>query len=126
MILPARTSRAPIGCGSLPSDAATTPPRSKQTVAGRLPQLGGDAQHSALPAQVEQLEDVLDVQLLEGSLERHGHPAEAAKMCWRSRAERARLRACAAYGPDGSSCTTRSHASTAWSKWRWRASAAPW
>ena len=35
-------------------------------------------------------------------------------MCWRSRAERARLRACAAYGPAGSSCTTRSHASTAW------------
>ena len=37
-----------------------------------LPQLGGDAQHPGLPAQVEQLEDVLDVQVLERSLERHG------------------------------------------------------
>ncbi len=37
-----------------------------------LPELGRHAQHPALPAQVEQLEDVLDVQVLEWSLERHG------------------------------------------------------
>ena len=43
-------------------------------VAGGLPQLGGDAQHPALPAQVEQLEDVLDVEILEGALERHRSP----------------------------------------------------
>ena len=98
VILPSRTRRAPSGCGSLPTAAATTPPRSKQTVAGGLPQLGRHPQDAALPAQVEQLEDVLDVQLLERALERHGQPAEAAKMCCRSRAERARLRACGGVG----------------------------
>src|SRR6185312_15128895 len=90
-----------------------------------LPELGRHAQHPALPAQVEQLEDVLDVQVLERSLERHRQATEAAKMCCRSRADRARVRAWLAYGPPGSSCTTRSQACTAWSNCRWRARAAP-
>src|SRR5256885_9876266 len=35
-------------------------------------QLGGDAQHARLAAQVEQLEDVVDAELAERSLDRHG------------------------------------------------------
>ena len=50
----------------------------------------------------------------------------AAKMCCRSRAERARLRASVAKGPSGSSWMTRSQACTAWSNCRCRAKQVPW
>src|SRR6266550_4013492 len=40
----------------------------------RLAKLRRHPQHTALPPQIEQLEDVLNVQLLERSLERHRSP----------------------------------------------------
>ena len=61
-----------MGCRSLPSAADTTPPRSKQIVAADLTQLRRHPEHAALPSQVQELEHVLDVQLLERALERHG------------------------------------------------------
>ena len=62
---------------------------------------------------------------LSGPSSATGQPTDAAKMCCRSRADRARVRAWAAYGPAGSSWTTRSQACTAWSNCRCRARAAP-
>ena len=94
--------------------------------AGRLPQLGGDPQHAALPAQVEQLEDVLDVQILERCPRVPRPSPPRPRRCAGGRARSARASAPAtAYGPPGSSWTTRSHACTAWSNCRCRASAAP-
>ena len=72
MILPVRMRRAPSGCGIAPDRRGHHAAAVEADGAGGLPELRGHAQHSALPAQVEQLEDVLDVQVLERSLERHG------------------------------------------------------
>src|SRR3989449_11357854 len=80
---------------------------------GVVPPLGGDAQHAGLPAQVEQLEDVMDPELAQRAFDRHGYAASEAKMCCRSSAVRACMRARCANGPLGSSRVTRSHAWTA-------------
>ena len=94
--------------------------------AGGLPQLGGDPQDAALPAQVEQLEDVLDVELLERCPRVPRLSPPRPRRCAGDRARSARGSGPATRtGPPGSSCTTRSHACTAWSNCRCRASAAP-
>src|SRR3989441_7650104 len=80
---------------------------------GVVPHLGGNAQHAGLPAQVEQLEDVMDPELAQRAFDRHGYAASEAKMCCRSSAVRACMRARCANGPLGSSRVTRSHAWTA-------------
>src|SRR5207247_653018 len=69
---------------------------------GVVPHLGGDAQHAGLPAQVEQLEDVMDPELAQLAFDRHGYAASEAKMCCRSSAVRACMRARCANGPLGS------------------------
>src|SRR3954449_3863260 len=98
VILPSRTRREPIGWSSLPGGGGPTAPRppppqpraDRLVVAaeggrhhaapvegngrGGLAELRRHPQDAALPAQLEQLEDVLDVQLLERTLERHRSP----------------------------------------------------
>src|SRR5213596_3138782 len=72
------------------------------------------AEHARLPAQVEELEDVVDAELLERSLDRHGQLASReAKMCCRSCAVRISRRARFANSPDGEMSMTRRHWSMA-------------
>jgi len=80
--------------------------------AGVVPQLRGDAQHARLPAEIEQLEHVVDTELAERSFDGHQAASES-KMCWRSSAVRACTRARCANGPPGSTRVTFSQASTA-------------
>ena len=78
-----------------------------------MAQLGGDAQRPGLPAQVEELEDVVNPELAKRSFDRHQAASEVEKMCCRSTAVRAWMRARCANGPAGSTRVTRSQASTA-------------
>src|SRR5437762_7410072 len=76
-------------------------------------QLRRDAQRARLAAQVEQLEDIMDAELAQRSLDRHQAASGVEKMCCKSTAVRACMRARWANGPPGSMRVTRSHASTA-------------
>src|SRR6184192_999528 len=71
LILPVRSSSAPRGWGLDRISAKTMAPLERdgpRVVA----QLGGDAQHARLPAQIEELEDVVDAELAERTFDWHG------------------------------------------------------
>ena len=94
MILPRRTRRAPIGWGSLPEDAATTPPRSKHTVAAVWRSSEVTRSTPLFRPRSSSWKTSWMCRSLSGPSSATDYPADAAKMCWRSRADRARLRAC--------------------------------
>src|SRR5687767_6805351 len=75
-----------------------------------VPQRRRHTQRAGLPAQVEQLEDIVNPELAEWSLDRHQTATgRSLKMCCRSAAVRASRRARWAHSPSGSSSTTCCH-----------------
>ena len=71
VIFPARSRSSPNRCGLLRMPAEITAPRSKYTVPCVVAEHGRDRELPRLPAQVEQLEDIVDAEFAERAFDRH-------------------------------------------------------